>query len=135
MQQAKIITLQDYWKGRDYKFQSELTDDIVTNAQQLLNRVNALLTDMHIVTVSVSSGWRPKEINDAYNGAKNSYHLSGRAIDIADHDRSISKELLERSFLLKKYDLWMEDPKFTPSWVHLDTGERPERDVRIFKPR
>jgi sulfatase maturation enzyme AslB (radical SAM superfamily) len=135
MEHSKIINLQDYWKGRDYKFQSQLTDDIITNAVELLRRVNALLQEMHIVNVSVSSGWRPKEVNDAYNGAKNSYHIVGQAIDIADHDRRISKEIEERSWLLKKHDLWMEDPRFTPTWVHLDTGMRPERDVRIFKPR
>lgn len=70
-----------------------------------------------------------------YGGALKSYHITGQAIDIADHDKRLARELEDRAWLLKEHDLWMEDPKATSTWVHLDTGIRPERDVRIFKPR
>lgn len=135
MQRSEIITLEAYWKRRDVQYKSELTSAIKDNAIELLRRVNDLLHAMHIVNVTVTSGWRPIEVNKEYGGAPNSYHIRGRAVDIADYDQSISKELAQRYWLLKEHDLWMEDPKFTKTWVHLDTGIRPERDVRIFKPR
>ena len=131
----EVITLEAYWKGRDVTFASELTDIIRANAIELLDRVNALLYSMQVANVTVSSGWRPKEINDMYGGAPKSYHITGEAIDIADHDKRLARELVDRAWLLKDFDLWMEEPKATPSWVHLDTGKRAERDVRIFKPR
>jgi uncharacterized protein YcbK (DUF882 family) len=131
----EIITLEAYWKNRDKTFASELTDTIKDNAKELLKRVNGLLYAMRVVNVKVTSGWRPQEINSMYGGAPNSYHLIGQAVDIADHDRRLSKEIQDRTWLLKEYGLWMEDPKFTSTWVHLDSGTRPERDVRIFKPR
>lgn len=131
----EVITLEAYWKHRDVTFPNELTDTIRTNAIELLRRVNALLYALHIANVTVSSGWRPKEVNEMYGGAPKSYHVTGQAIDIADHDKRLAKELVDRAWLLKEFDLWMEDPKSTPTWVHLDTGIRPERDVRIFKPR
>lgn len=131
----EIVTLEAYWKGRDVTFAKELSQEVIDNAIALLRRVNALLNAMHVANVTVSSGWRPKEVNDMYGGAPKSYHILGQAIDIADHDKRLARELQERSWLLKEYDLWMEDPKFTHTWVHLDTGIRPERDVRIFKPR
>lgn len=131
----EVITLEAYWKHRDVTFPEELTDTIRTNAIELLRRVNALLYGLHIANVTVSSGWRPKEINDMYGGAPHSYHITGQAVDIADHDKRLAKELVDRAWILKEFDLWMEDPKFTATWVHLDTGIRPERDVRIFRPR
>lgn len=131
----EIITLQAYWKGRDASFESELTPLIVSHAIELLSRVNALLYAMQVANVTVSSGWRPKEVNEMYGGAPNSYHLTGQAVDIADHDKRLARELEDRAWLLKEFDLWMEDPEFTPTWVHLDTGTRAERDVRIFRPR
>lgn len=131
----EVITLEAYWKGRDVTFCAELTHAIRSNAIELLRRVNALLYALHVANVTVSSGWRPKEVNDMYGGAPRSYHISGQAVDIADHDKRLAKELADRTWLLKEHDLWMEDPKATATWIHLDTGIRPERDVRIFKPR
>ena len=59
--------------------------------------------------------------------------------DILDDDnQSLGKAILTNPDLLKRYGLWLEDIAHTKgkntNWVHLDTGTRKERDLRVFKP-
>lgn len=113
----------------------ELTKNTKDNAVVLLNRVNQLLQELGITNVKVSSGFRPSAVNAKVKGAaKKSLHMSGRAVDIYDPKHEIAHKILARPDLLKKYDLWMEDPEVTPTWTHLDNGTRTERPLRVFKP-
>lgn len=130
----QVISLPAFWKGRDIQYSSELSDEITRNATDLIVRVNSLLYYLDVKSATVSSGWRPKVVNENIGGAPNSLHLTGKAIDILDPANKLSKKLLEAPGLLKDHGLWMEDKAHTRTWVHLDTGERPEREVRIFKP-
>ena len=59
--------------------------------------------------------------------------MSGRAIDLYDPKHEIMQKIMAQPDLLKKYDLWLEDPEKTPTWTHLDNGTRTERALRIFK--
>lgn len=131
----EIITEKQFYKGRDEQYKNELTDEIKNNAKIILNRVNALLDELKIEKAEVSSGWRPESINSNTKGAsKKSAHMVGMAIDIVDNNHELYNKILERSDLLKKYDLWMEDKESTPTWVHLDFKQRTDRPVRVFKP-
>jgi hypothetical protein len=65
--------------------------------------------------------------------------MTGKAIDILDDKpQSLANKILTNPDLLKKYDLWLEDPAHTKgkntNWVHLDMGNRTERPLRMFKP-
>jgi hypothetical protein len=65
--------------------------------------------------------------------------MLGKAIDIKDDkDQKLASLILSNPQLLKKYDLWLEDPAHTKgkntNWVHLDVGTRKDRDLRMFKP-
>ena len=122
-------------KYSDRAKSSELTDEVQKNAQILLENVNKLLSDVGILECKISSGFRPSTINNKTpNAAKKSLHMSGKAIDILDINQKIAHKILKNPKLLKKYNLWMEDPVYTPSWCHLDIGNRSERPLRIFKP-
>lgn len=128
-----MITLKDYYMGRDVTHKDELLPYIETNATDLLIRVNALLAELEIEKVIISSGWRPPSINSEVKGAaKNSSHVIGKAVDIATQE--VANALLKQPHLLHKYSLWLESPKATPTWTHLDTALRPDRDLRVFKP-
>lgn len=126
-----MITLPDYWMGRDVAHAAALTDKIIVNATLLLGRVNLLLAwaygehvtpalDAHTGT-HVASGWRPPAINDATStAAAKSKHLSGEAIDLRDSGtRDLARWCLRNLDALEEIGLWMEDPQWTPSWVHL----------------
>lgn len=118
-----------------------------TNLDRLIGAINGLIIDLKILkpslkpvldNVQVSSGYRPPEVN-AKVGAKNSYHLTCLACDILDDSaQSLAKAILEHPDLLKKHQLWLENPQFTKgkhtNWVHLDLGTRSERDVHMFNP-
>jgi hypothetical protein len=83
----KLINLIDYSMDRDLVFVSEWAV-AKPNAIILLEKVNALLNELNFEgEISVSSGFRPKEINEKTIGAsKNSLHIIGKAIDIQSED-------------------------------------------------
>ena len=134
------ITLEEYAMGRDELYPDEWAI-ARPNAIVLLQQVNAFLEELFPgLEVQVASGFRPKEINEATaNAAKNSLHMIGKAVDIKDFDGSLKAalnpaELHEQAVALRKFNLFMEDPAATPTWVHLDIGLRADRASRIFKP-
>ena len=126
-----MITLPDYWMGRDAKNPGQLTEKIIDNATLLLGRVNLLLSWAYAEHVTpaldartgnhIASGWRPPEINEATsNAAAKSKHLTGEAIDLRDSGtRDLARWCLRNLDALEEIGLWMEDPQWTPSWVHL----------------
>lgn len=138
-----MLTLDDYLMGRDASHPLDAaTRD---NAHELLGRVNLLLTWAHkdgiwpgtdfYTSTPVASGWRPAAINDrTANAAKNSNHLTGRAIDLRDTpDRALARWCLRNLDTLAELGLWMEDPQWTPSWVHLQTVP-PRSGRRVYVP-
>jgi hypothetical protein len=142
-----LITLDQFWMGRDKTYASELTDEIRSNAQETVDRWNALLkfaAEDGVEVGIVASGWRPKTINDgALNAAPDSKHLSGRAMDIEDFDRDFARWCLRNTAplchqegkpdLLQEVGLWIENPMWTPTWVHGQTVP-PHSGRRIFVP-
>ncbi len=130
-----MITLQQYWMGRDILYRLDLTQQIRDNAEELLRRVNGLLSELGVENVRVSSGWRPKQVNAATQGAsKTSYHIVGKAVDIEDLGHRLYDKLMQNPALLDKYGLWAEDKSATETWLHLDVGTRSARHPRVFKP-
>lgn len=111
----------------------ELTQEVLKNIDMLLAKVNALLKELGITDSKVSSGFRPSSVNASIkNSAKRSLHMVGKAIDLESQELAI--KLKEKPELLDKYELWLENPQYTPSWTHLDIGTRSDREVRIFNP-
>lgn len=116
-----MITLESYFKGRDATHAEELTYDILTNAQETVERANQLLSRAGRSSLDeVRSGWRPQGVNDSTaNAAKDSRHLTAEAVDLGDSDRSLATWCVDNLDVLEELGLWMEDPRWTPSWVHL----------------
>jgi len=140
-----MIIPTDYYMGRDAAHQAELTDAIRNNVAELLGRVNLLLawalrdgvrpaldarTRCH-----VASGWRPAAVNDATaNSAKQSRHLTGEAVDLRDSGtRDLARWCLKNIEALEEIGLYMEDPQWTPSWVHLQIVP-PASRRRVYVP-
>ena len=132
------ISLKDYLtasgKYPDRENSSELTPEKLDNEKKLLVAVNALLAEAGILSVSVSSGFRPQAANTAAGGAKNSLHGTCLAIDLLD-DKSQSLANKMTPELLRKHDLFMENEAYTKgkftNWVHLQKNpnmkDRPSR--------
>lgn len=89
---------------------------IRANAALLCGRVNALLSELGVSNVAVSSGYRDPSVTE---GAPRSAHRVGMAVDLVDSEHALSRRCTKE--LLVKYQLRREDDDATPTWVHLDT--------------
>ena len=136
-----IITLVDFYKGRDVTYASELTPAIQANAAVTVERVNALLAAFYASQPdgsyrTVNSGWRPAEVNaSTFGSATNSKHMTGQACDLSDDDEKLDGWCLlaEGRAALERIGLWQESPPSTPRWAHLQIVP-PKSGNRVFIP-
>lgn len=140
-----MITIEQYFMGRDKQYRNECGVNIQSNAANTVNLVNRLLylADQDGVQPGinpatgnfVASGWRPAVVNDnTCNAAAHSNHLDALACDLRDtDDRALAIWCLDNLDLLEQLGLWMEDPRWTPDWVHLQTAP-PRSGNRVYIP-
>lgn len=129
-----MIEPTQFWKGRDVEYANELTEQIKANAATTMARVDELLALAGRSDVEVASGWRPQAVNDATsNTAGHSKHLTGEAVDIADHDRTLATWVADNLEALAQCKLWCEDFRWTPTWVHFQIVP-PKSEKRVFIP-
>lgn len=121
----------------------ECTEEIKQKAIELINKVNACLMDLGIKNAKASSGYRPSDVNGRVkNAAKKSNHVDADATDLqgqaiglmlqADYEKQVKNQTPEKS-LLVKHDLYLEDPRYTKTWTHLQ-DEAPKSGKRVFIP-
>ena len=132
-----ILSYQQYitanGKYPDRLGSKDLTQDVTNNAIKLVTRLNEYLSELGILRVVVSSGFRPNAVNAKIaNAAKKSNHLMGLAVDFQD-DGTLARTILSNLELARKYGLYIEDPRWTKGWVHLQLVA-PSSRKRIFVP-
>lgn len=140
-----MITLTEYFMGRDRTHERECSPEIRGNAALTVARVNLLLARAEadgvgpgvdeVTSTAVASGWRPPAINSrTQNSATGSRHLVAKACDLQDTPgRELARWCLRNLEALAEIGLWMEDPQWTPDWVHLQT-EPPGSGRRVYRP-
>jgi hypothetical protein len=141
-----MITLADYWMGRDKTHSLALGPDIIRNASRMVALASELENCFGVAGVSTSinpqtgslltSGWRPPDINAATPGAAaKSMHMTGEAIDFYDPDGEIDEWLLTDAgqSRLEQIGLWHEHPSATKGWAHVQCRP-PKSGRRTFYP-
>lgn len=138
-----MITLSQFWMGRDATYPLDMTPQIERNAVTMVDLTNRLLAAAKAGGVAiheeiqwgaVSSGWRPPSINKATEGASpTSKHMTGQAIDIFDPTGEIDLWMLKNPDVLAEIGLWQEAPASTPRWAHVQSVP-PASGRRVFKP-
>ena len=146
----KIWTVEDYLSHgphqRHIMYASDLTDQVKANAAETVKRVNALLeaaakdkvyagTDEITGTV-FASGWRPPSVNErTKNAASKSTHITAEGCDLQDDrkTRALATWCIYNLSILANIGLWMEDPRWTPDWVHVQTRP-PGSKRRVYIP-
>ena len=135
-----MITLKQYigkWEGF-------YTPEIILSANDLLEKVNALMAHMESngvefkinpvthsqISGEIYGGFRPKSCPQ---GAAKSAHKAGMAVDIYDPDNKIDAWLLANAYDLLDFDLYFEHPDDTKTWSHWGTRE-PKSGNRFFHP-
>lgn len=139
-----MITLQQYYMGRDKEYPALLTPELKANAEKTVTLVNKLLEvssklgvthELHPVTKSnVSSGWRPPQVNAGIpNAAPKSKHMTCQACDIYDPDGELDDWCMENLDKLKVIGLWLEHPSATKGWCHVQIVP-PKSGRQVFYP-
>ena len=118
-------------KNIDNTPNQEQLDNIVWTAQQL-----QLIRNTYKQPMFITSGFRSEALNSAINGAKNSYHKRGLAVDINQGSKTRNKNL----FLLVKRMMKLGLPvdqvinEKDYSWVHIGFArENPRLQVLHLK--
>lgn len=134
-----MLTLEHYFAG--YPDHPGITEGHRQAAIETVRRANVILgvagvplrinphTDSR-VSGQTNGGWRPR---DCPIGAANSHHKLGQAVDIYDPYRELATWCANHLKELEEIGLWMEDFRWTPSWVHFQTVS-PGSDIRVFIP-
>lgn len=120
-----LVTEDEYMGDARYP-----SDAHINNALDLLARVNRIRIWYNRPMI-VSSGYRTPMHNAEIGGAQGSLHCQCRAIDIRDRNGEFCNWCLNNLPYIAETGLWMENPMYTPGWVHLDT--RPRRTL-VFIP-
>jgi hypothetical protein len=141
-----VISLHDYWIGRDRQFPMAMSPDLEHNAAIMVELANKLLVLAHSAGITlptnphtgsvVSSGWRPASINAATpNAAPNSKHMTGQAIDLYDPDGDLDEWLIsaDGQKVMADLGLWHEHPSATKGWAHVQSLP-PRSGRRTFYP-
>ncbi len=127
------ISKDEVLKGRDKQYPNDYTKEISDNIDKLLVVMNKI-RDIYGEPMVINSGWRPPAINSATVGAAtHSKHTMGLAIDVRDADGKLMHWILKNLLLMKQLGIYMEDFRWTPTWVHLQLGA-PHSGKRIFIP-
>jgi hypothetical protein len=128
-----MITLKDFYMGRDRRYAAELTDELRANAALTVQRANLLLARAGLKRV-VNSGWRPAAVNATVrNASKRSKHMLCLAIDLGDDDDALDAWCMAHLKVLEEIGLWLEHPSATPRWCHVQTVP-PRSGKRVFHP-
>ena len=126
------FTVKELLSAGSHKWKESEVDTVtLRNLEDLCRKVNAL---GYGPAMWASSCLRSLADQIRINPkALGSSHLYGCAVDISDPDGKLAKWLLAHQDLLEKCGLWMEDPKYTKGWVHLQTYCT-KSFMRIFVP-
>jgi hypothetical protein len=139
-----MITLEQYYMGRDKTFGDELTPELRLNAREMVRRANMLLAVMigdgvEVETMQntesiVSSGWRPAAINKSTpKAAVKSNHMTCHAIDVYDPHGAIDDWCMDNPDKLAWIEIWIEHPSATKGWSHWQMVP-PRSGKRVFYP-
>lgn len=126
-----MISIQEYLMGR--ADEATMEPGLRANMRLLLERMNKVRA-AYAKPMIVTSGYRRKEDNDkTANAAAKSKHMTCEAIDIADQNGLLWDWCVANVQLLKSVGLWLEDKRYTPTWVHFQCVA-PKSGRRIFIP-
>lgn len=108
----------------------------ITELHEKINKVRAAYGK----PMTVTSGFRSMEKHLAIYQRKGikrvpmkSNHLTGSAVDISDIRRDLQKWCLANEKKLAEIGLWMEDFRYTSSWIHFQI-KPPQSQKRFFIP-
>lgn len=127
-----MISRDEILMGRDKQY--PLDKDQEASLAILLERINKVRTK-YAKPMTISSGYRPAVINSKVPGAaKKSSHTLCMAVDIRDVDGKVREWVLANLDFLQSIGLWIEDFRWTPTWVHFQIRPASKRIFLAYDP-
>lgn len=100
------------------RMRNKTNQQIETNLRMLVETVLDPLREAYGKPITVTSGYRCKELNRAVGGVSNSQHVSGCAADITVNSRSGNRDLMRLAVKLGlPIDQAIDEKDF--QWVHI----------------
>lgn len=126
------FTVDELLRAGSHKWERSTVDDVtLRNLDDLCLKLNALGYEPAMFASScLRSLQDQKRINPK---ATKSCHLFGAAVDIKDPDGKFAAWCLAHKSKLTSLGLWMEDPRYTVGWVHLQIFA-PKSFNRVYLP-
>lgn len=128
------FTLTELLNAGSHKWKESEVDAVtMRNLKDLCAKLNKLgFVPPRIATSCLRSLTDQKRINPSAMGSS---HLYGAAVDIGDADGKLKSWLQTDAgnLALINCGLWLEDPKSTNGWIHLQIFA-PNSFSRVFKP-
>ena len=116
--------------GIDNKPQSE---EVVENLRALCLEVLQPLRDHLGRPVTITSGYRCKELNKRVGGVRNSQHLKGEAADIRVKNREELIEMMKFLMDETQFDQLIWEKTGATEWVHVSYKRNENNRGRVFK--
>ena len=116
--------------GIDNKPQSE---EVVENLRALCLEVLQPLRDHLGRPVTITSGYRCKELNKRVGGVRNSQHLKGEAADIRVKNREELIEMMKFLMDETQFDQLIWEKAGATEWVHVSYKRNGNNRGRVFK--
>lgn len=133
MKITKNFTLEEF-TATSYPCSNMITDAAIENVRALCVNVLQPLRDI-VGPITVTSGYRSRELNAMVGGSATSQHLSGMAADIKCGDMAAAFDVLRRRFRFDQL-IWEYGDDCCPAWIHVSYGPRLRGEVlRVRKGR
>lgn len=92
--------------------------EIVDNMQTLVTDFLQPVRDKFTFAININSGIRCPELNKTINGAKNSHHLRGMAVDVRGTNNAVLFDIVVNNFKFTQV-IWYYDNEPIPNFLHL----------------
>ena len=104
-------------------FNLPLKEDIIDNLNYCISRMDEI-REGYGKPIYINSWYRCKELNEAVDGAKNSYHMSGLAVDIR-----YDKDLLDYLTQNPQFDKLILEKAGKTKWLHIQFKRDRSKEV------
>lgn len=102
--------------------------EIVSNLEQLVDKILDPLREKYGKPVRVNSGYRCDKLNKAVGGSNTSQHKYGLAADITAGSRLENKKLFNLAQQLNlPFDQLIDEKNY--SWIHISFSNKPRKQV------
>lgn len=108
------------------------SEETIKNLVVLATRVLEPLRKFANKQIIVTSGFRCEQLNKAVGGAANSYHLTGRAADLAVTSADEARNWASFLVTLQDVDLCIYERQGKSKWLHVQWSKKPRHKVSFL---